>query len=91
MKNYNVTSCDSLSLSLISPLSQLVAFYLFRFQIFVSTWGLSTSTKKHCIFGHLGLDFIGSCFVFCMCLFVRFLFTLSLLRHLKKEAESGSS
>ena len=28
--------------------------------------GLSAYTGKHCIFGHLGLVFIWSCFVFCL-------------------------
>ena len=28
--------------------------------------GLSACTGKHCIFGHLGLFFIWSCFVFCL-------------------------
>ena len=27
--------------------------------------GLSAGTGKHCVFGHLGLVFIWSCFVFC--------------------------
>ena len=28
--------------------------------------GLSAGTGKHCVFGHLGLFFIWSCFVFCL-------------------------
>ena len=31
--------------------------------------GLSAGTGKHCVFGHLGLVFICSCFVFCFCFF----------------------
>ena len=29
-------------------------------------WGPSAGTGKHCVFGHLGLVFIWSCFVFCL-------------------------
>ena len=28
--------------------------------------GLSASTGEHCVFGHLGLVFFSSCFVFCL-------------------------
>ena len=28
--------------------------------------GLSVDTGKHCVFGHLGLVFVWSCFVFCL-------------------------
>ena len=31
--------------------------------------GLSPGTGKHCVFGHLGLVFIWSHFVFCLCFF----------------------
>ena len=31
-------------------------------------WGLSAGTGKLCIFGHLGLVFIWSCFVSCLLL-----------------------
>ena len=34
-------------------------------------FGLSAGTEKHCIFGHLRLVFIWSCFVFCL-LFLSF-------------------
>ena len=35
---------------------------------FGNFWGLSAGTGKLCIFGHLGLVFIWSCFVSCLLL-----------------------
>ena len=35
---------------------------------FHQIWGLSAGTGKLCIFGHLGLVFIWSCFVSCLLL-----------------------
>ena len=47
-------------------------------------WGLSAGTGKHCVFGHLGLVFIWSYFVFCLC---SFCFTQFVLRYLQKLSQ----
>ena len=60
--------------------------------------GLSACTGKHCIFGHLGLVFIWSCFVFCL-LFLLFYVICALVpaegthirsRHLSQPCSQGT-
>ena len=51
------------------PLNMQFPFSGVFFQLLIlSNWGLSAGTGKLCIFGHLGLVFIWSCFVSCLLL-----------------------
>ena len=51
-------------------------------------WGLSAGTGKLCIFGHLGLVFIWSCFVSCLLLLLYYVICAPVLTEGTKNCVS---